>query len=445
MSRFALVGAGAVVCGPELPGPVRHPSVDHLGIRTGVGVGIEAGRIALIAPDEDLRQWVAADHPPSTFDLRRSTLEVEGRLITPGLVDAHTHLVFGAARLDDQARRARGEDYKAIAAAGGGILSSVRDFRARSEDELVALAEARLALLAALGSTTVEIKSGYGLALEPELRALRAIRRAQARVSVQLVPTFLGAHEIPPEYRGANRAAYARLVIEQMIPAVAREGLARFCDVFCEPGVFSLEESEAILRAAQSHGLGVKLHADELDPYGGAELAARLGAASADHLGAISTAGIEALAASGTVAVILPGTLLFLGKTRQAPARALVDAGAVLAVASDFNPGSSPSGNLPLMMAMSVCQARLQPAEAFLGATVNAACALGLGGERGRLSVGAPADLVVWNCRDVRELCYWYGMPLAWRTYASGHPCHSPEPGLTSPGSGGVPLSPLMS
>lgn len=417
--RMALVGAGAVVCGPEQPGPVRHASVDHLGIRTDVGVGVEGDRIALIAPDRDLRDWLSAV-PRTTNDEPRTTLlDVQGRLITPGLVDCHTHLVFGKPRLDDQARRARGEDYKAIAAAGGGILSSVRDLRARGEDELVALARERLDWVASLGTTTVEIKSGYGLTLEDELKSLTAVRRLQADVPLTLVPTFLGAHEVPEEYRH-RRSDYVRYVAEVMIPAVARGRLAQFCDVFCEPGVFGLEETEAILTAAGAHGLRAKLHADELDPSGGAELAARLGAVSADHLAAISPAGIDALAASDTVAVILPGTLLFLGKTRQAPARALVDAGAVVAVASDFNPGSSPSGNLPLMMAMAVSQARLQPAEAFIGATVNAACAVGLGDERGRLAPGARADLVVWNCRDVRELCYWYGMPLAWRSYAAG-------------------------
>jgi imidazolonepropionase len=417
--RTALVGAAAVVCGPEHAGPVRRPNVDHLGVRTGVGVGIADDRIALIAPDDELRAWLASS-PRTTDDGPRTTLlDVAGRLITAGLVDCHTHLVFGTPRLDDQARRARGEDYKAIAAAGGGILSSVRDLRSRSEDELVDLARGRLAALATLGSTTVEIKSGYGLALDDELKSLRAVRRLQAEVPLTLVPTFLGAHEVPEEYR-QRRAAYVRLVCDVMVPAVAREGLARFCDVFCEPGVFSLAETETMLTAAQAHGLRAKLHADELDPAGGAELAARLGAASADHLAAISPAGIEALAGSATVAVILPGTLLFLGKSHQAPARALVDAGAIVAVASDFNPGSSPSGNLPLMMAMAVSQARLQPAEAFIGATVNAACAIGLGEQAGRLTPGGRADLVVWNCRDVRELAYWYGMPLAWRSYAGG-------------------------
>jgi len=383
-------------------------------------------------------EWFHAAPSPDTV------VDCGGRLVTAGLVDAHTHAVFGKPRLEDQARRALGVSYQAIAAAGGGILSTVADFRVRPRDELRDLALARLDAMPALGTTVVEIKSGYGLALEPELKALRLIAWLRERSPLHLVATFLGAHEVPAEYR-SRRDAYVRLVIEEMLPAVAREGLATFCDVFCEPGVFSVEESEAILVTAAGLDFGLKLHADELEPSGGAELAARLGAVSADHLGAISPAGIEALSASGTVAVLLPGTLLFLGKGRQAPARALLDAGAIVALASDFNPGSSPSANLPLMMALGVSQARMQPEEAFLAATVNAAHALRLSEERARIAVGCPADLVVWNCRDVRELAYWYGMPLAWRTYASGRPCHAPGPGISSAGYGAGPLSPPLS
>ena len=436
--RLALVNVGAVATGPVAPGPVRHPSWYDVGVLQGVGIGIEDDRVALIAPDDEVGEWYHDAAVPDTV------VDCGGRLVTAGLVDAHTHAVFGRPRLGDHARRARGEDYKSIAAAGGGILSTVADFRARSEDELVALALPRLAMMASLGTTVVEIKSGYGLALEPELKALRVVARLRELVPQRLVATFLGAHEVPPDFR-SRRDAYLRLVIEEMLPAVAQAGLAAYCDVFCEPGVFSVEESAAILGAAAALGLGLKVHADELDPSGGAELAARLGAASADHLGAVSAAGIEALAASETVAVLLPGTLLFLGRTRQAPARELVDAGAIVALATDFNPGSSPGANLPLMMALAVSQARLQPEEAFIAATANAAHALGLAAVKGRLAVGLAADLVVWNCRDVRELAYWYGMPLAWRVYAAGRPCHAPGPGISSAGSTGGPLSPPLS
>jgi imidazolonepropionase len=429
-TRLALVNVGTLVTGPAGKGPVRRPTVDDLGLRTGVGLGIEDGRVALIAPDRQLRDWCSGGE----------VLDCGGRLVTPGLVDCHTHAVFGRPRVEDHSRRARGETYQAIAAAGGGILSTVRDFRGRGEEELAELSRSRLALLAALGSTTIEVKSGYGLSLEDELKALRVMKHLAGELPLTLVPTFLGAHEVPGEYR-RRRDEYVRLVIEEMLPRVAAGGAAEFCDVFCEPGVFSVEEAEAILRAAQSRGLGAKLHADELEGSGGAELAARLGAVSADHLGAVSSAGVEALAASDTVAVLLPGTLFFLGRPRQAPARALVDAGAIVALATDFNPGSSPTGNLPLVMAVAVSQARLLPAEAFVAATVNAAAALRRADQRGRLAVGARADLVVWNCRDVRELAYWYGMPLVWRVYGEGVPCYGMEAGVFSAACGGI-LSP---
>ncbi len=433
--RLALLNAGAVALGPgaDRAGRVRHPTWDDVGLVRGVGIGVEDGRIAVIGPDEEVGEWFHSARTPQTV------VDCDGRLVTAGLVDCHTHALFGRPRLEDHARRARGDAYKAIAAAGGGILSSVADFRVRTEADLVSLTLPRIAAIASLGTTTLEIKSGYGLALEAELKALRAIARIRTEGPLTVVPTFLGAHEVPPEYRG-RREAYVRLVIEEMLPAVAVGRLARFCDVFCEPGVFDLEETEAILCAARELGFGLKLHADELDPSGGAELAARLGADSADHLAAISPAGIEALAASETVAVVLPGTMAVLGRARQAPARALVDAGAIVALATDFNPGSSPGANLPLMMALAVSQAGLQPEEAFLAATVNAARALRVEG-RGRLAVGGVADLVVWNVRDVRELAYWYGIPLAWRVYAAGCPCHLGGAGISSAGYG-RPLSP---
>ena len=448
--RTALVDVGAVVRGPADGGPVRRPTFDQLRVKKGVGVGFENGRVALLACDEDLIEWAWQDtNWQSKLGNRQSKahpgiIACGGRIVTAGLVDAHTHAVFGRPRLEDQARRARGEDYKAIAAQGGGILSSVADFRSRDEDELVALTRNRLQHQFSLGTTTIEVKSGYGLSLEHEMKALRVIQRVANELPLHLVPTFLGAHEVPAEHRG-QREAYVRLVVDEMIPAVGHSGLARFCDIFCEPGVFSVAESEAILTAARARGLKAKLHADELDPAGGAELAARLGATSADHLGAVSPAGIDALAGSETVAVLLPGTLTFLGRNRQAPARALVDAGAVVALATDFNPGSSPTGNLPLIMALGVSQGRLQPEEAFLAATVNAACALGEGGEKGRVFEGGPADLVVWNCRDVRELSYWYGMPLAWRVWAGGHACGAVGAGISSADSVSEPLSPRIS
>ena len=345
-------------------------------------------------------------------DLRRTPgnverVEVRG-VVYPGFVDCHTHAVFGTPRLDDHERRALGMDYKTIAAAGGGILESVRDVRARPEGELAALTLARLGALLAHGATTIEVKSGYGLDCETELKQLRVIARLAGAQPATLVATFLGAHEVPPEFRD-RRADYVRLVCEEMIPAVARERLAVACDVFCEPGVFSVAEARTVLAAARRHGLALKLHADELDGSGGAELAVEMGALSADHLAGVSAAGIGALAASETVAVLLPTTLLFLGSRSHAPARRLLDAGAALALATDLNPGSSPTLSLPLVMALAVSQLGLRHAEVVNAVTVNAAAALGLVADRGQLAPGFRADIVVGDVADWREVAYWMG------------------------------------
>lgn len=373
---------------------------------------IEDGRIAAVGPYRDLK-GSAAD-----------VVEVAG-VLYPGFVDCHTHAVFGAPRLDDQQRRALGEDYKAIAAAGGGILQSVQDTRARSEGELRAITRDRLLALRAHGSTTIEVKSGYGLDLDTERKQLRVVRDLVAEERLNLVPTFLGAHDVPPEYR-TRRAEYVRLLSEAMIPAIARDGLARCCDVFCEPGVFSVAEAREILLAARQHGLALKLHADELEGAGGAELAAELGALSADHLAAVSAAGIAALARSETVAVLLPATLLFLGKTRQAPARRLIEAGALVALATDFNPGTSPTVSLPFVMALGVSQLGLRHAEAVTAVTVNAAAALGLAADRGQIAPGFAADLVACDVADWREIAYWMGTNLVTAVWTGGLACPLP-------------------
>jgi imidazolonepropionase len=349
------------------------------------------------------------------------TTEVDGVLF-PGFVDAHTHAVFGMARLDDHERRARGMDYKAIAAEGGGILSSVRDLRARSADELRDLAARRLRRLLAHGTTTVEVKSGYGLETGAELRSLEVIG-GLAQGPPSLVPTFLGAHEIPLDYR-ARRDEYVRLVVEEMLPAVQAQGVARFCDVFCEPGVFTPDETRRILEAARRHGLGLKIHADELEGSGGAELAAALGAVSADHLAHVSREGAAALAASGTVAVLLPGTMLFLGKRDRAPARMLIDQGGAVALATDFNPGSSPAVSLPLMATLGVSQLGMIPAEAVMAITANGAAAVGEAATRGQIAPGFRADLALAAVRDWRELVYWYGQNLVTQVWVSGTACH---------------------
>lgn len=406
-------------------GPARArvgAELRDLGVQPGVAVLVEGDVIRAIGEAGDLERL----RPDA------AVVDCQRMVLAPGLVDSHTHAIFGRSRAAEQEMRAAGLDYMTIAERGGGIHSSVRDLRTRDEDELVALARPRLQRLAAHGTTTVEVKSGYGLSLEDELKILRAIRRLSAELPLRLVPTWLGAHEIPLEHRGsaASRAAYVALLEHEMLDAVVREGLARFADVFCEPGVFTVDESRRILGAARARGLALKLHADELKPSGGAELAAELGATSADHLGAVSDGGIRALAGAGTVATLLPHTLLFLGKERQAPARALIEAGAAVAIASDFNPGTSPTVNFPLVLTLAVSQLRLSVAEAVLGATVNGAAALGLAGETGQIAPGFSGDLALFEIEDIRELPYWSGDRRCRGSWVRGKPCHHLELGL---------------
>lgn len=379
-------------------------------------VAVDDGRIVAVGRQPELEARFAS----------AQRVDCGGGVLAPGFVDSHTHGIFGKPRHEEQELRAAGLGYMDIARRGGGIHSSVRDLRARSEDELYLLALPRLQRLASYGVTTVEVKSGYGLSIETELRSLRVIQRLAGALPMRIVPTFLGAHEIPLEYRAAprTREEYIALLEHEMIPLVAAGALARFADIFCEPGVYTLDETRRILGAARRHGLLLKLHADELEASGAAELAAELGATSADHLAAISASGIDALAASGTVATLLPGTMMFLGRSRHAPARALIDAGAAVALATDFNPGTSPTVNFPLMLTLAVSQLRMSVAEALIAATVNGAAALGLAADTGQLSPGFSADLALFDIEDVRELPYWYGDRRCTRSWARGKACH---------------------
>jgi imidazolonepropionase len=375
----------------------------------------DGGRIEAIGQFGELR----SSYPGAAVQ------EVSGVLL-PGFVDCHTHAVFGAPRLADHERRARGAGYKEIAAAGGGILASVSDVRRRTVSELAELMQLRLAALVAHGTTTVEVKSGYGLEREAELAQLAAIKRVSDRGGPDLIATFLGAHEVPLEARH-DPDAYVSSVVDDMLPAVQQQGVARFCDVFCEPGVFTIEQSRTVLDAARRRGLGLKLHADEIDYSGGAELAVEMGAISADHLAAVSEAGMSALAGGSTVAVLLPGTMLFLGSRDQAPGRRLVDSGVAIALATDFNPGSSPGLSLPLMATLGVSQMGLIPAEAVVGITVNAAAAIGEAATRGQIAPGYRADLTLIAARDWRELPYWYGVNLVTEVWIRGVACHPRE------------------
>jgi imidazolonepropionase len=395
----------------------RGAEMKDAGVQSGVAVAVRNGKIADVGP-QDALETRYADF--DRVDCRRGVL-------MPGLVDSHTHAIFGRSRAEEQELRAAGLDYMEIARRGGGIHSSVRDLRGRSAEDLVGLAVPRLQRLASHGTTTVEVKSGYGLTLEDELKTLHVIAKVASIVHLRLVPTFLGAHEIPLEARATadGRSNYIDLLVHEMIPRVAQQGLARFADVFCEPGAYTVAESRRILGAARQAGLGLKLHADELHASGGAELAVELGATSADHLGAITDDGIAALATSQTVATLLPGTLLFLGKERQAPARALLERGAAVALATDFNPGTSPTPNFPLILTLAVSQLRMSVAEAVLAATVNGAAALGMAGETGQIASGFRADLSLFDIEDIRELPYWYGDRRCVSTWVDGRQAYS--------------------
>ncbi|MBI4544351.1 MAG: imidazolonepropionase [Gemmatimonadetes bacterium] len=380
---------------------VTCEAVDPGCVLARAGLAVQEGRVAAVGAEAELlARFPDAERVPCG-----------GGVVTPGFIDSHTHAVFGGWRAAEYALRCRGVPYMEIARRGGGINASVRDLRQRSEDELVQLTRSRLLEMVRLGTTTIEVKSGYGLRTEDELKSLRVVRRLNEEGPFELVPTFLGAHEIPPEYRG-RRSDYVDLVVNEMIPAVAEAQLARFCDVFMEPGAFTGSEARRVLEAGLAHGLEPKLHADELEYSGGAELAVELDAVSADHLGQVSDAGIRALGRSATVATLLPATLFFLGRNRYAPGRKLLDAGATVALATDFNPGSAPSPSMALVLTTACSQMGFDPLEALVAATAGGAKALRLGPGRGTLAVGAPADAVLWAVSDYREIPYRWGVNL---------------------------------
>lgn len=338
------------------------------------------------------------------------TLDAKGQLVTPGLVDAHTHLVFGGWRAHELMQKLQGVPYLEILAAGGGILSTVRATRSASRQELKDKARLALEEMLSFGTTTCECKSGYGLDMETELEQLRAVKELDQEQPVELVSTFLGAHALPEEYK-QDRKGYVTLLKEQVIPGVAEENLAQFCDVFCETGVFTAQEAEEILRCGQEHGLGAKIHADEIHAIGGSQVAGKLRAVSAEHLIAAEEKEIAALAEGGTVAVLLPATSFYLDKP-FARARDMVNAGVPVAVATDFNPGSCPSLNLQLAMNLACYKYRLRPEEVLTAVTLNAAAAIGKSNTLGTLEPGKQADILIWNAPDLDYVFYRFGSNL---------------------------------
>ncbi len=371
-------------------------------------VPVPEGQLACVAVQGGRMQWVG---PEACLPAAFQTLprhDARGALATPGLVDCHTHLVYGGQRANEFAMRLAGATYEEVAKAGGGIVSSVKATRAASEDEIFALAAPRLSALLAEGVCAIEIKSGYGLALEHERKQLRVARRLGEVYGVTVRTTFLGAHALPPEYAGRSQA-YVDLVCNEMLPALAAEGLVDAVDVFCERIAFTLAETEQVFQAAQKLGIPVKLHAEQLSDMGGSALAARYGALSCDHIEHLSADGIAAMKAAGTVAVLLPGAYYTLRDTHLPPIAQLREAGVPMAVSTDHNPGTSPALSLLLMANMACTLFRLTVPEALAGITTHAARALGLQDTHGLIAAGRPANFVLWSVREAAELAYWFG------------------------------------
>lgn len=386
--------------------------VAGLGLILDAAIAVQGEQILFAGKEADLSG-------PVDLTAETEVIDAAGRAVLPGLIDCHTHLVFAGNRANEFSKRISGVSYEEILAAGGGINSTVEATRKAPMDTLVALGLQRLDGFLSLGVTTVEVKSGYGLQTETELKMLRAVKELDRRHAVDLVPTLMGAHVVPLEYK-SKRAAYVDLVVEEMIPEAAGEKLAVFCDVFCEQGAFTLQETRKILEAGLEHGLLPKLHSEQLSRSGSIDLAVELGAASVDHLENATEADARKLAGSDTVAVLLPGATYFLGRTDFAPGRMLADAGCAVAVSTDLNPGSCMSENLPLMLNMACLYNRLYPREALLGATRWAAQAVGLQDQAGTLTPGKLADVLVLKTPDYRNFVYHFGVDLTYMVFKRG-------------------------
>lgn len=401
-----------LTCRQSEPGPKSGAAQADVGLIENGSMLVADDRIVWVGETKEFER----DNPDVTV---AETVDASGKVVTPGLVDPHTHPVFAATREDEFYLRNAGKSYMEIGEAGGGIRNSVRKLRQTPKEQLVVNGKRYLDRMLQSGTTTMEAKSGYGLSTEAEIKSLEVIQQLNAEHPLDLVPTFLGAHEFPDEYRD-NRDGYIDLLVNEMIPEVAKRGLAEFCDIFTEAGVYDIEQSRRVMEAARQHGFGLKFHADELQSVGGAELAAELGAISADHLVHVSEKGITMMAEAGTVAVLLPATTFFLGHTEYAPARKMIAAGVPVAIATDFNPGSSFTTSLPVAMTIAAIYLKMSAAEIFSAATCNAAYSIGRLEEVGSLENGKLADFVLWDVDNFQQIPYSFGQKVVSCVYKRG-------------------------
>jgi imidazolonepropionase len=402
-------------------GPRRGSALSDLGIIKDGALLVRDGLITAVGTSAQVEALPEA-REAEKFD-------VGGRVVLPGFVDSHTHLIHAASRAEEYELKIAGASYEEIARKGGGILNSVKKLRAATSDALKQRARNALKQFAAYGTTTIEAKSGYGLDVTSELRILGLHRELSAEQPLEIVSTFLGAHTVPAEYRGRAGGAekYVSLLLEKLIPEVASAKLAEFCDVFCDRGAFTREQAKRILEQGKKYGLSPRLHAEQLTRTGATQLAVQLGAASCDHLEHVNRADIRALAKSRTVATLLPGCDFHLGLQRYAPARQLIEAGAIVALATDYNPGTSPTVSMPMILSLACSQLRMTPAEAITAATMNAAYALRREKRIGSLEVGKEADLAVFEVADYREIPYYFGMNSCWTTMKRGKVIQKPQ------------------
>jgi imidazolonepropionase len=407
MSSLAVLHASQVV---TLSGPKRPrigAEMSELAIISDGGMLVRDGKIEKIGPSAEIEKNVGDEE----------IVDAGGRVVMPGFVDAHTHLVFAGTRLDDFERRSRGETYEQIAKAGGGIWSTVQKTRAASELDLLTEAKTHVNWFLRCGTTTVEAKSGYGLTVEDELKILRVMRQLKEEVRLEIVPTFLGAHAVPREL---SPDEYLEVVITEMLPRVTAEKLAEFCDVFCERGYFNVDQSRKILSAAKKVGLSLRGHVDQLTNSGGAKLMAEMGATTADHLEQTDEQGIAALKKANVQPILMPGSVYALGSSRYPRACEMIEAGLAIVLATDFNPGSSPTPSMPMVLSLACTQMKMSPAEAITASTANAAYSVNRGDKIGSLEPGKLANFAIFDCEDYREVAYWFGIPQMHLVYVRG-------------------------